>query len=119
MDNINGRKTCWDFDGKVNKSMYVTDMELEDSSGAHRMALPMQLHVFRLSVLQGIAAQEVDTVREAQLPALGVGFKVHHQGLMGVERGRSMKRDGGFQETEMSGHTQREHLQSPPGSEHI
>lgn len=85
---------CWDFDGKVNKSIHVTDMELEDSSGAHRMALQMQLHVFRLSVLrlQGITAQEADTVREARLPALGVGFKVHHQGLMGVEWGRSMKR---------------------------
>lgn len=62
-------------------------MELEDSSGAHRMALPVQLNFFCMSVLwlQGSAAQEVDTVREAQLPAFGVGFKVHHQGLKGTE----------------------------------
>lgn len=62
-------------------------MELEGSSGAHRVTLPMQLHFFCLSKLrvQGTAAQEVNAVREAQLPALCVSFKVHHQGLKGVK----------------------------------
>lgn len=79
----------------------VTDVELEDSSGALRVALPMQLHLFCLSVLrlQGAAAQEGDAVREAQLPALSVGFKVHHQGLKGVKRERCVKRGGGIKKT--------------------
>lgn len=74
-------------------------MELEDSGGADRMLLLMQLHFFCLSVLwlQGTAAQEVDTVRKAQLPALGVGFKVHHQGLMGVEWTQSIRTGGGIE----------------------
>lgn len=65
----------------------VTDMELEDSSGAHRLVLRMQLNFFCLTVLwlQGTAAQGVDTGWEAQLPAFCVGFKVHHQGLKGAE----------------------------------
>lgn len=72
-------------------------MELEDSSGADRVTLPMQLHFFCLSILrlQGTASQEVNAVRETQLPALSVSFKVHHQGLKGVKK------------TDMSGHTQR------------
>lgn len=81
-------------------------MELEDSGGADRMLLLMQIHFFGLRVLwlQGTAAQEVDTVREAQLPALGVGLKVHQQGLMGVEWTQSIRTGGGNEETEMSGH---------------
>lgn len=61
-------------------------MELECSAGAHVVALVVQLHLFRLTVLwiQGTAAQEVDAMREAQLPALSVGFKVHQQGLKGT-----------------------------------
>lgn len=53
----------------------------------------MELHLFHLSVLwiQGTAAQEVDAVREAQLPALCVSFKVHQQGLMGAAREQRMK----------------------------
>lgn len=84
-------------------------MELEDSGGAHRVTLAVQLHLFSLRILrlQGTAAQEVDAVRKAQLPALCVSFKVHHQGLKGAKRGRCMKRDGGVEKTEMSGHTQR------------
>lgn len=64
----------------------VTDVELECSAGAHVVALIVQLHLFRLSVLwiQRTAAQEVDAMREAQLPALCVSFKVHHQGLKGT-----------------------------------
>lgn len=56
-------------------------MELERSSGAHGVTLPVQLHFFFLRILrhQGTAAQEVNAVREAQLPALRVGFKVHHE----------------------------------------
>lgn len=57
------------------------------------MVLLVQLHLFRLSVLwiQGTAAQEVDAVREAQLPALRVGFKVHQQGLRGAAWEQWMK----------------------------
>ena len=68
-------------------------MELEGSGGAHRVSLPMELHLFCLSILrlQGTASQEVNTVWEAQLPALGVSFKVHHQGWMGV---KNNKREG-------------------------
>lgn len=88
-------------------------MELEGSSGARRVTLPMQLYFFCLSKLrfQRTAAQEVNTVWEAQLPALGVGFKVHHQGW---KQGRCMKRDRGKCQD-----THREHLQSPQGAEHI
>lgn len=61
----------------------ATDVELECSAGAHVVALFVQLHLFRLSVLwiQGTAAQEVDAMREAQLSAFCVGFKVYQQGL--------------------------------------
>ncbi len=84
-------------------------MELEDSGGAHGLTLLVHLHLFCLCILrlQGTAAQEVDAVRQAQLPALGVSFKAHHQGLKGAKQGRCMKRDGGIEKTEMSGHTQR------------
>lgn len=53
------------------------------------VALLVQFHLFCLSVLwiQGAAAQEVDAMREAQLPALSVGFKVHQQGLRGSNVG--------------------------------
>lgn len=62
-------------------------MELEDSSRARWMPLVMQLHLLCLSVLwlQGTTTQEVDAMRQAQLPALCVSFKVHHQGLKGGE----------------------------------
>ena len=43
----------------------ITDMELEDSSGAHRVTLVMQLHFFcLLSVLrlQRTATQEINTM---------------------------------------------------------
>lgn len=91
-------------------------MELEDSSGAPWVKLPMQLHLFCLSVLglQRAAAQEGDAVREAQLPALGVGFKVHHQGLKGIKQGRCVKRDGGIEKTEVRTHTDRA-LKEPTG----
>lgn len=71
----------------------VTDVELEDDSGAHRGALQAQLYFFGLGVLwlQGTAAQEVDTVWKAQLPTLSVCFKVHHEGLMKAERGVNNK----------------------------
>lgn len=70
-------------------------MQLEDGRGALRMVLPTQLQFFCLIVLrlQGTAAQEVHTVREAQHPALPVGFKEHHQGLTGVDWGRCVKRE--------------------------
>lgn len=66
-------------------------MELERSAGAHVVPLAVQLHLFRLSILRipGSAAQEVDAVREAQLPALRVGFKMHQQHL--EERGGKEK----------------------------
>jgi len=75
-------------------------MELEGSGGAHGVTLPMQLHFFYLSILrlQGTAAQEVNAVREAQLPALCVSFEVHHKcfkevktGAMHEERWRDWK----------------------------
>lgn len=73
--------------------MGVTDVELEHSAGAHVVVLLVELHLLHLSVLwvQGTAAQEVDAVREAQLPALRVGFKVHQQGWMGAAWEQGMK----------------------------
>lgn len=64
-------------------------MELEGSGGAHGVTLPMQLHFFYLSILrlQGTAAQEVNAVREAQLPALCVSFEVHHKCFKEVKTG--------------------------------
>lgn len=64
-------------------------MQLEDSGGAHGVALPMKLHFFGLCKLwlQQAAAQEAEAVREAQLPALGVCFKAHHEGWDGVTGG--------------------------------
>ena len=86
----------------------VTDMELEDSSGAHRMVLPVHLDLFCLCVLrlQWAAAQEVDTVREAQLPALGVSFKVHHKGLNEGTQGQHVRRRKMDWSQEISGHKQ-------------
>lgn len=57
------------------------------------VALLVQFHLFCLSVLwiQRAAAQEVDAMREAQLPALSVGFKVHQQGLRGAAWEQRMK----------------------------
>lgn len=39
-------------------------------------------------------------MREAQLPALGVGFKVHQQGLMGVKWTQSIRTGGGIEKTD-------------------
>lgn len=72
-------------------------MQLEDSVGARSVALLMQLQFLCLRILrlQRTVAQEVNAVREAQLPALNVSFKVHHKGLMrekqaGRERDRNV-----------------------------
>ena len=81
----------------------------------------MQLHFFSLSVLrlQGAAAQEVDPVREAQLPALCVGFKVHHQGLKGSETVSDPWGEMKGLKKQKCQDTHREHLKNPPGAEHI
>lgn len=57
------------------------------------VALLVQFHLFCLSVLwiQRTVVQEVDAMREAQLPALSVGFKVHQQGLTGTAWEQCMK----------------------------
>lgn len=77
--------------------MCVTDMELEGCGGARRRVLPVQLHFFGLGVLwfQGTVTQEADTVRKAQLPALGVGLKVHHQSWARAKRDRRRERERG------------------------
>lgn len=71
-------------------------MELEDGSGAHREPLSVQLHLFCLRILglKGAAAQEVNTMRKAQLPALCVSFKVHQQDWKGVKWGNAQRERG-------------------------
>lgn len=48
----------------TNNTVTVTDMKLENSSGASRMKLEMQRHFFCLSVLrlQSTATQEINTM---------------------------------------------------------